>query len=274
MKDNKFIGYASKTTACGGVQSAIVTNNGHSDYHPLAKFLRTEFKNVIESAMFGFGSPEEDWANQKECGKFTCTGLYNVLVDMKDTLYTDISSELALPSDFQVASDNKESISVQVVEGCEHVSAWNAWKCVNTDLGILLFESLDDDRMDRSVQPIFIQDEQLDFNNRLNAYNATCDDDSCKREQRFPTIMDLSRNYRIKYSDVPPLQQKFSLYSESTNPGTLITIEYPHAITYSIIIEVNELVISSDWDINKGTWAVPTGKKCGENRHDSAENFL
>jgi hypothetical protein len=101
MNDNKFIGYASKTTDCGGAQSAIVTNNAQSDYHPLAKFEGTEFKNVDESAMFGFGSPNEEWANPKECGEFTCTGLYNVLVEMKDTMYTDIvsSSELDLPSD-------------------------------------------------------------------------------------------------------------------------------------------------------------------------------
>jgi hypothetical protein len=54
------------------------------------------------------------------------------------------------------------------------MSDWNAWKCENTDLGILLFESLDDEQMDRPAQPIFIQDDQLDFNNRLNAYRATC----------------------------------------------------------------------------------------------------
>lgn len=57
MVDNKFIGYERKQTVCGGTQSAIVTNNIHPDYHPLANFLRTEFKNVDESAMFGFGSP-------------------------------------------------------------------------------------------------------------------------------------------------------------------------------------------------------------------------
>jgi hypothetical protein len=85
MKDNKFIGYASKTTDCGGVQSAIVTNDAHSDYHPLAQFVGTEFKNVDESAMFGFGKPRQEWAIPKECGEFTCTGLYNVLVEMKDT---------------------------------------------------------------------------------------------------------------------------------------------------------------------------------------------
>jgi len=203
--------------------------------------------------MFGFGSPEEEWANPKECGTFTCTGLYNVLVEMEDTSYTvkdsDIPLELDLPSDFQVTSDNKESVSVQVVDGCEHVGAWNAWKCNNADLGILLFESLDEDRMERSAQPIFIQDNQMGFNNRLNAYKATCDDDSCKREQRFPTLMDLSRSYTIEYSVAPPLQQKFSLYSDSTtHPGTLITIEYPNAITYSIIDEEKELVEPTGWD--------------------------
>jgi hypothetical protein len=182
MKDNKFIGYASKTTDCGSVQSAIVTNNAQSDNHPLAKFEGTEFKNVDESAMFGFGSPKEEWANLKECGEFKCTGLYNVLVEMKDTLFTDIdsSSELDLPSNFQVTSDNKESDSVQVVDGCKYMSDWNAWKCENTDLGILLFESLADERMDTSAQPIFIQDDEQEFNNRLNAYSATCEDGTCE----------------------------------------------------------------------------------------------
>jgi len=63
MRNNKFIGYASKTTACGNVQSAIVTNNMHPDYHPIARFEGTEFDNVSDSAMFGFGSPLPEWAN-------------------------------------------------------------------------------------------------------------------------------------------------------------------------------------------------------------------
>jgi hypothetical protein len=57
MKDNKFIGFYSKTLYNGCVQSAIVTNNRVTDYHPIAKFLRTEFRNVHEGAMFEFESP-------------------------------------------------------------------------------------------------------------------------------------------------------------------------------------------------------------------------
>ena len=34
---------------------------------------------------------------------------------------------------------------------------------------MLTFESLDDDRMDRSIQPIFIISEELGFNNTLNS---------------------------------------------------------------------------------------------------------
>jgi hypothetical protein len=140
-----------------------------------------------------------------------------------------------------VTSNNKESVSVQVVDSCEQMSDWNAWKCDNPDLGILLFESQDDDRMDRSAQPIFIQDNQMGFNNRLNAYMDTCWDGAytCqRREQRFPTFMDISRNYTIEYTGTPPQKQKFSLYSDSTHPGTLITIKYPDAGAYKIYNEM------------------------------------
>ena len=128
---------------------------------------------------------------------------------------------------------------MQVVDGCKHMSDWNAWRCENTDLGILLFESMDDDRMDGSAQPIFIQDDEQEFNNRLNAYRATCAYGTCGlREQRFPTLLDLSRSYTIEYSGAPPIKQKFSLYSDSTtHPGTLITIGFPGTTGYTIINE-------------------------------------
>ena len=42
--------------------------------------------------------------------------------------------------------------------------------CESDSLGVLIFESQDADRMDRSSQPIYIQDEETGFNNRLNAY--------------------------------------------------------------------------------------------------------
>lgn len=207
FKDIKFIGWDSQDTVCGGKQHAIVTNGSHPDYHPLANFLRVEFKNTDKSAMFGFHSPPQGWANLDDCGIFTCTGLYNVLVDFQDTTFRGIPSAFGMRSDFQVTSNNKESVSAEVVPTCQYEDDWNAYMCENPDLGVLLFESQDADRMDRSAQPLFIQDEERGFNNRLNAYMDHCWDGAytCqKREQRFPTFLDISRNYTIEYTGTPP----------------------------------------------------------------------
>ena len=75
-----------------------------------------------------------------------------------------------LPFKFQVVSNNKESVSAQVVPTCIERSVWNAYLCAEENLGVLLFESQDADRMDRSSQPIYIIDEERGYKNRLNAY--------------------------------------------------------------------------------------------------------
>lgn len=61
--------------------------------------------------------------------------------------------------------------------------------------------------MDRSAQPIYIQDDERGFNNRLNAYMDTVWDGAYtgqKRLQKFPTFLDISRNYTIEYTGTPP----------------------------------------------------------------------
>lgn len=71
----------------------------------------------------------------------------------------------------------------------------------------MLFESQDGDRMDRSAQPIYIQDPDRGYNNRLNAYMDHAWDGAYtgqKREQRFPTMIDSSRNYTVEYTGTPP----------------------------------------------------------------------
>jgi hypothetical protein len=80
-----------------------------------------------------------------------------------------------------------------------------------------------------------------------------------KREQRFPTFLDISRNYTIEYTGTPPQKQKFSLYGARSQPGTLVTIPYPDAGAYKIYNEFGELAIPTDWDHTIEQWAVPTG---------------
>ena len=57
-----------------------------------------------------------------------------------------------LSSTFTVTSNNAESTSVHTFEDskCEFIEAWNAFLC-DDEFGILMFDSLDEDRMDRSA---------------------------------------------------------------------------------------------------------------------------
>jgi len=48
-------------------------------------------------------------------------------------------------------ADNKMSVSSQVIPGCVRMAEWNAYVCDDDRIGTLIIDSLDSDRMDRSV---------------------------------------------------------------------------------------------------------------------------
>ena len=62
-----------------------------------------------------------------------------------------------------------ENNTVSPYTDCTYKSSWDGFICSDTDIGMLQFESLDKDRWDRSVQPIFIFDGN-GFYNVLNSY--------------------------------------------------------------------------------------------------------
>jgi len=54
--------------------------------------------------------------------------------------------------------------------GCKKQAAWNGMFCDNNrELAILLFESLDGDTWDRSVQPVKIKSLSSEYTNTLNS---------------------------------------------------------------------------------------------------------
>ena len=114
----RFIGFNSGTNSCGRSQHAIVTNNT-PNYHPIAYYRNIHFIDTDEKAMFNLGSPSQGWANLKDCGVFTCTGLYNVLIKLESTKYSGSPMPFGMPTEFQVTSNNKESTSAQVVPFCK-----------------------------------------------------------------------------------------------------------------------------------------------------------
>ena len=227
--------------------------------------------------MFKLDSPNPGWANPNDCGTYTCTGLYNVLIEMEQIYYVGTPRVFGFPTSFQVTANNLESVSAQVTKGCEPRFEWNAYLCTNRDLGVMLFESEDYDRMDRSAQPIYYWDHERGFDNRLNAYMDVCWNGAytCqKREQRFPAFIDISRNYTIEYTGTPPQNQKFELYGPAHTKGCLITIRYVDAGSYKVYTRDRELAIPTDWDYEIETWEIPPGRYCGENRYVGVRNFL
>ena len=90
-------------------------------------------------------------------------------------------------SQFQIVSD-KES-AVNAYNNCELKPDWSAAFCTNRNLGVLLFESLDADRLDRSVQPVILSNEETGYENRINSFMDHGWDGfytSQKRLSRFP----------------------------------------------------------------------------------------
>lgn len=107
--------------------------------------------------MFNIPNPPQGWANPSDCVDFTCTGLYNVVMRLESPQYNgDFTPSLPF-STYSIISNNIESISAQVIPDCKFVEDWNAYRCDDDNIGVLIFDSRDADRMDRASQPIYIQ---------------------------------------------------------------------------------------------------------------------
>lgn len=102
--------------------------------------------------------PAEKWANPEDCVEFPCTGPNNVVMRIERATFRnsrrlDSNGRMlsTLPQTFVMIADNKMSTSAQVIPTCDFVDEWNGYVCTEENIGVLLFNSLDADRMDRSV---------------------------------------------------------------------------------------------------------------------------
>lgn len=91
-----------------------------------------------------------------DCVDFDCTGPENVLLSFVDGLtQSGTTSISALPSlPFDIISKNPGFNDA--LTGCTLNTNWNANVCTGDDMALLEFESLDADKLDRSVQPVYI----------------------------------------------------------------------------------------------------------------------
>jgi len=101
--------------------------------------------------------------------------------------------------------------AVSSYPNCQLNTVWNAWFCADPyqvlvpQIGTLLFESLDEDTEDRSVQPVVITNAD-GFKNVLNSFmDHTWDGfyTGQKRLSRFPAQILTGKHYTVTYTGTP-----------------------------------------------------------------------
>ena len=99
---------------------------------------------MTEDALVWIAKPNPDWANDADCGDWPCTAPSNVVMKFKASSYESNDPETGLTeeADFEIVSDNRPSAGVW--GECVEKTKWSAYRCkgADTNLGILLFESL------------------------------------------------------------------------------------------------------------------------------------
>jgi len=140
--------FLTDTTACGGMQRVFERNPTSADYIPQHYFDTVTFDDVADTALIWLEKPNANWANPTDCGDFPCTAPDNVVLHFESTVFRGTRPSIQA-SDFQLVSRVLQA--GQAYSQCEDKMSWNAFLCLNPNLGVLLFESLDSDNFDRSI---------------------------------------------------------------------------------------------------------------------------
>jgi hypothetical protein len=259
-------------TRCGSRHVVFESNPDSSDKIPPHSFNGCKFTDVDDIGFAFLTKPNPKWANIKDCGNFPCTAPNNLIFSFKSTTYSG-----AMPStssrDFTLVPNDKQVAGTY--PGCKEKTAMQAYVCQTNNIGMLMFESLDDDAWDRAVQPIFILNERTGFNNTINAMMDHIWDafyTGQQRMARFPAAIWTDEDYTIEFSGTNPAKMRFML--DARVGASKIRIPYP--VAGSIQVYANGKKKSmTPWDDTLGrNGALTKNKGCGENRFVGIENFL
>lgn len=97
---------------------------------------------------------------------------------------------------------------------------------------MLTFESNDEDRMDRSMQPIFYRKQGTDINNKLNSYMDHIWDGFYTGQLRVSRFHGLVYSpsksvYDVIYTGSPAKKQTYILISQDPTASMMVRIAYP-----------------------------------------------
>jgi hypothetical protein len=148
----EFYNFKTGSTFCGKSQRLFLLNPYNADYYPAVRLINSRLENIHQDALAYLMTPPATWANIDDCGEFPCTSPNNVLIQFEKSTFAGYITPSRINSDFQIISGNDENSGG--FSGCSKVSSWNGYYCTNDELAILLFESMDEDKLTRILSPI------------------------------------------------------------------------------------------------------------------------
>jgi len=279
--------FKSELTSCGGQQSVFAITHYGSDLVPIHEFKNINFMNVKYDALAYIFDPPQEWAVIDDCGEWPCTAPSNVVYTFYNSLFGRNDGVTILPpwgslsQTFQVVSDFATAVSTY--PNCVKVATWNGWSCSDPaqvkvpQVGQLVWESLDYDTEDRSVQPVIIENTD-GYRNVINSFmDHTWDGfyTGQLRLSRFPAQILTDRSYTMTYTGTPFKNGRYTLRADANTKGILIKIPYPNAGCYSV--KVNGAIVPSqlmDPATMQPTPIDVTTAKCGANLYRGVVNYL
>ena len=259
-------------TMCGGKQTIFFRNEHSSDYLGPHYVTNSRFTDVDDNGFYFMAPAPETWATIDDCGEWPCTAPANTLMTFAASAFSGTTPSFQ-KRDFEVVPKNV-GVSDKYA-GCTEVSGSNMFVCDNRNLAMFVFESLDGDTYDRSVQPITITSEATGYSNKLNSQMDHVWDGfytGQTRRSSFSAQIEAGHDYTLTFTGTPPGNMKYELLHDQTE-GIKIKIPYPNAGSYQIKVNGN-LVKPTGWDETVGRNKPLAKQKCGENRFVGIENFL
>jgi len=114
----------------------------------------------------------------------------------------------------------------------------NAYICKSGTLGVLMFESMDPDTEDRSMNPVYISLNGTAMANKLNSMMDHVWDGfyaGQKRLSRFPGLIDGNDGvYNLTFTGSPAKKMKFTYLAQNETGGMTLRIAYPSAVSRSL----------------------------------------
>ena len=126
------------------------------DYFPAQEFDGVTFTDVEDGALIDFFEPPTKWANIADCGDFPCTGPLNTMYKIDGAVFAGTKKPLiSLPSFYLIP--NNAAVAEKLSTACQKKLAYGGYLCADFKrIAILIFESLDADKRDRSMQPVLV----------------------------------------------------------------------------------------------------------------------